>query len=123
MAQFTAETAADMAKRSWEARRKAEQEAALKPQPAQPEPQLTYVERRVNRVREQIEMLSGMLDDEQDPNKLDRLANAISRMSELERQLAGRPLPGSLKPSAPRQQARRDMPEPTVEPGPGPSNP
>ncbi len=113
MAQFTAETAAEMAKRSWDARRKAEQEAANKPQEAEPEPQLTYVERRLNRVREQIEILSQMLDEEQDPNKIDRLANAITRLSGLEREYANRPLPGTLKPTQPKSTQRRDLPDPT----------
>ena len=61
-----------------------------------------YIAKRLVRVRKQIDLLSAMLEEEQDPNKIDRLASAIAKLSELERQLAGRPLPGSLKPSSPR---------------------
>ena len=41
---------------------------------------------------------NGMLLSERDPQKLDRLASAQARLSEQERVLSGRPLPGSLKP-------------------------
>jgi hypothetical protein len=33
-----------------------------------------------------------------EPNAVDRLATALAKLSELERTLAGRPLPGTLKP-------------------------
>ena len=58
----------------------------------------SYVERRLARVREQLLRLDGFLDSEDDPGKIDRLASAIHRLSEIERVLAGRPTPGQRKP-------------------------
>jgi len=59
-----------------------------------------YTSEQLTRVRKQIERLNGLLDEESDPQRLARLAQAIGTMSERERQLAGRPLPGSLRPTA-----------------------
>ena len=53
-----------------------------------------------------------MLESEEDPNKIDRLANAITRLSGLEREYAGRPLPGTLKPSAKPTRRPEALPEP-----------
>lgn len=74
-----------------------------------------YLVKRLARVRNQIDMLSGMLESESDAQKIDRLASALARLSEIERQLSNRPLPGSYKPE--RTSARRTisisaMPEP-----------
>jgi hypothetical protein len=44
-----------------------------------------------------------MLLEELDPSRLDRLAAASARLSEIERQLAGRPGPGQLRPTTPRR--------------------
>lgn len=73
------------------------------PDPAptpQAQPQVTdgYISRRLSRVREQIDRLSDKLDEEDEPQKLDRITAAIERLSKLEQTLAGRPLPGSLRP-------------------------
>lgn len=38
-----------------------------------------------------------------DAQKIDRLASALARLNEIERQLANRPLPGSWKPERPKQ--------------------
>ncbi len=119
---INAENAADLARKSWDARRQAKAAAEQAEQQKHEQkllPQDDYIQRRIARVREQIEMLSDMLDQEEDPNKLDRLASAIDRLDEMERKHAGRPLPGSLKPSQPRQQQRSA----TVEPiGPAPQS-
>jgi hypothetical protein len=56
--------------------------------------------RSLSRVRYQLERLDGMMKTETDPARLDRLAAAFGKLSEVERQLAGRPMPGSLKPVA-----------------------
>ena len=56
----------------------------------------------ITRTREHIVRLSDMIAAERDAMKLDRLASALSRLSELERVLSGRPLPGSFKPVAPK---------------------
>jgi hypothetical protein len=48
--------------------------------------------------RAQINRLDGMLSKKTDPREIDHLVSAIRKLSEIERQLAGRPLPGSLRP-------------------------
>ena len=53
---------------------------------------------RLGRVRDQLEKLDRMIADEEDPQRLDRLASAQARLSEQERILDGRPLPGSRRP-------------------------
>lgn len=71
------------------------------PPPAPPSPQETpsdYVSQRLARVRLQLARLDDLLDSETDPQKIDRLASAIARLAEQERQLANRPLPGSRRP-------------------------
>lgn len=91
---FTTANAREMAARGVLARK----QAALK---LTPEPVLTgenYTARRLIRVREQIDRVSDMLDAETDPQKLDRLAAALERLTELERKLDNRPLPGSRRP-------------------------
>ena len=62
---------------------------------------------RLSRVRAQLTRLDKMLNEEFDPQKLDRLASAIARLSEQERLLTGRPMPGSLKPLQGRQSSRK----------------
>mgnify|MGYP001613215445 CR=1 FL=1 len=58
---------------------------------------------RLIRVRKQIDLLDTRIEEEIvkpdcDGQRVDRLASAISRLSEIERQLANRPMPGSLRP-------------------------
>jgi hypothetical protein len=53
-------------------------------------------------VRKQLNRIDDMMKTETDPAKLDKLASALSRLAEQERQLAGRPLPGSLRPKEPK---------------------
>lgn len=57
-----------------------------------------HVSKTLMRVRKQVSRLFELIEGEIDPQKLDRLASALSRLAELERQLSGRPLPGSLRP-------------------------
>ena len=64
------------------------------------EESLDFPSRTLSRVRAQIETLLDDLGKERDPQRIDRLASALGRLNEIERQLAGRPMPGSLKPSA-----------------------
>ncbi len=104
MALITPQTAKEMAARSHQARNERIEKLRIAANPVPLPADDSYVQRRLYRVREQIEMLSTMLDNEDDPQRIDRLASALARLSETERQLAGRPLPGSLKPSSPRQQ-------------------
>jgi hypothetical protein len=125
MARFTADTARLNAQRSVEARRRnaAEREAAAAQAPEPPlqtpfkDPLDQFSTRRLQRVREQLERLDDMISEETDPQKLDKLASAQSRMAEQERLLAGRPLPGSLRPteSGPRRPGLFSAPAPEVQ--------
>jgi hypothetical protein len=71
------------------------------PAPEQPaeQPLTRYKLDRLRRVRKQIERIDSMLEEEDDPGKLDRLASASMRLSDQERVLRGEPLPGSLRPA------------------------
>ena len=77
------------------------------------EESLDFPSRTLSRVRAQIETLLDDLGKERDPQRIDRLASALGRLNEIERQLAGRPMPGSLKPSA-----KQPRGTPQVEPTP-----
>jgi len=118
---FTSETAAEFGRRSAIARKlKKEQaaqakleaelaraEAVKNPLPASYE----FAAKTLKRVRKQLVKLFEFMEAESDPQKIDRLASALARLAELERQLSGRPLPGSLKP---RQEKSR--PATSIEP-------
>ena len=119
MPQFTKETAAEMARRSHlpgSARFHSEPEPAPDPQPAvipaEPDPDYTAV--RLMRVRKQLDRLDALAAEETDPKRCKEFADATSRLQEQERQLANRPLPGTLKPSQPKAQRTRATPEPTL---------
>lgn len=109
------EFARNAAKRSVEARRaRAEQAAQLKPtqNPFDPtvsevKQALDFADRRLLRVREQLEKLDALAAGEKDTKRLKELADATTRLSEQERILAGRPLPGSRRPSSDKQERRR----------------
>jgi len=85
-----------------------------------------FTQDRLLRVRKQLSMLDERIQAEIDKARpdgqlLDRMVSAQSRLAEQERQLAGRPLPGSLKPSSrppkPVKQAPTILPDPaTVSP-------
>ena len=62
------------------------------------EPAQVFVEKRLTRVREQLERLDDLVKTEKDAKMLKALADATTRLSEQERILAGRPLPGSRRP-------------------------
>lgn len=136
---FNAENARLYAMRSVEARR----QRKLNPPPPPPVPVAPKVEAddyqatRLTCVRRQLASLDKSLnallkrleegDDDVDAAQIDRLASAQARLAEQERQLAGRPLPGSLKPrQAPIRRPASDSPvieepsqpclTPTVEP-------
>lgn len=100
---FTPANSREMQRRSAEARR-AKKAKATQPT-EQPLELPEYLALRLVRARKQIDQVSTMLEKERDAQKIDRLASALYRLSELERTLANRPLPGSLKP-APARRAR-----------------
>lgn len=65
-----------------------------------------YPIERMVRVRKQLNRIDEMMLTEENPQAIDRLAAAAARLSEQERILAGRPLPGSHRPTkAPRSKA------------------
>lgn len=61
-----------------------------------------FLSGQLARVRKQIDMLNDKLEHAESAQDTDRYASAIARLSERERQLANRPLPGSYKPVAQR---------------------
>jgi hypothetical protein len=96
---FTRENARTMAVRGHQLRKQRLEELRIAANPVPLPADNSYVERRLARVRQQIENLSDMLESEKEPAKLDRLASCLARLSEIERQLANRPLPGSRRPA------------------------
>lgn len=91
---ITSENAAELGRRSGELRRNKSKAIAL------PKPELDpYTAQILTRTRKQVKSTLDMLESETDPQKIDRLASALARLNEIERQLANRPLPGSLKPT------------------------
>jgi hypothetical protein len=113
---FTKENAAEMAARALEARKQAEI-MRLNGEPPKPLlPEEKYRILTLARTRKQIERLFEMMDECDDAQKLDRLASALARLNEQERQLAGRPLPGSLKPTQ-QIKPRRTEPIAPIESG------
>lgn len=125
---FTSANAREMAARGNYARWHAKPSPPPEPpKPATP-PQLAeddYAAERLMRVREQLAKVDRMILEETDPQRLDRLASAQLRLSEQERILDDRPLPGSRRPAQERpasQVSSRPMPRlaqpPTPPPGP-----
>lgn len=91
---FTRENAAENARKATIAR-----EAARKRRKGiGPEDPSKYVAARLLRARVQLARLDEMIESEDDPQKLDRLVSAQSRLSEQWRIFAGIPLPGSRRP-------------------------
>jgi hypothetical protein len=101
---FTKANAAEMARKSHEQRRinqALRDDALSKPtlmshDGAQPD---QYVAVQLTRARTHISRINSMLDRETDAQTLERLSRALGVLSERERVLAGRPLPGSRRPA------------------------
>ena len=107
MALFTRENAREMsAKANYVRWHKPDPEPKPEPKAETPAiapaviPEDGFAGKTLARVRKQIESLLDCLSKEDDPQRIDRLASALGRLNEIERQLAGRPMPGSLKPSS-----------------------
>jgi len=107
---FTAETAATMAKRRWEAEREREAQPRILPAPTDDK----GIPDEVSRVRAQIEALNEQLDSCTEPDDWDCLTRSKERLFKQWVYLAGIPGPGNLKPSQPRQNTRKELPPPTV---------
>jgi len=67
---------------------------------SKPEKVNDFTEGRIACVRAQLGRIDRMLLTETDPQRLDRLASANAKLSDLERVMSGRPLPGQLRPRA-----------------------
>ena len=112
MALFTRETAASMSAKGnaarW-SRWRAEREKTANPPKLEPiisDGNPTFAQRKLARIRDQIDRVERLLDDADEPQAVDRFANALTRLYDLERILDGRPLPGSRKPAP--ERATRD---------------
>ncbi len=129
MPRFTAANAREMASRAHAARlrRLAGGEAAAETSPQMPQvgshgSSDPYVKRRLGRVRAQLDNVDRAIEAEAakktpDGQRLNWLAQAQERLSEQERLLAGRPLPGSRKPEpAPNSTATGWTAEPSAAP-------
>lgn len=82
-----------------------------------------YAETVKVRVRGILDKTLDRFDDEDDANKIDRLASAVAKLAELDRQLSGRPLPGTLRPVVKAREKWSDLelpkaPEPVLAPAP-----
>jgi hypothetical protein len=110
MGLITRANARRMAAKSHDARRQRRLAREYPHASPQPIPQLTdYVSLRLTRVRKQLDKVDGMMMKEKDPQKLDRLASAQTRLAEQERIMSGRPLPGSRRPG--KEKPRREPQE------------
>ena len=68
----------------------------------------------LDRVRKQIRIVLARIEESKDSKTTKEWTDAFSRLAEVERQLAGRPMPGSLKPQQPRRAnaSSEPIPEP-----------
>jgi hypothetical protein len=64
-----------------------------------------YLCERLRETRDDIVKARARLNKAKTGSEFNRIADAIAKLSELERQLAGRPLPGTLKPEKPKPAA------------------
>ncbi len=113
MAQFSVENAGEMARRAVqvrEARKDAAKQATIAAF-VSPEDADKFRDRRLSRVRLQLNLTDSAIEKELakrsiDASQLDRLASAAIRLNEQERQLSNRSLPPTLKADAPRKPKR-----------------
>ena len=74
-----------------------------------------FTAKRLIRVRKQLERLDDMLEAEQDTKRIKELSDATTRLAEQERQLSGRPLPGTLRPDKPKSKPAQLPPAPDTQ--------
>lgn len=129
---FTRENAKELGDKGREARRLNKLARAALPPPAIELP-VDYADKTKLRVRGMLERACDLFDDENDANKIDRLASAVAKLAELDRQLSGRPLPGTLRPVVKAREKWSDLelpkapepvlaPAPDIAPDPGPAS-
>lgn len=73
-----------------------------------------YFEKRLARVRVQLDRIDAMMLQEVNPQAIERLAAAATRLAEQERIYDGRPLPGQLRPRSSRAQSAKSDPSDVV---------
>jgi hypothetical protein len=104
---FTTENAADYARKSHAPDSARNQKPIAEPLQAlavqSAEPSIVFAERRLSRVRAQLDGLDALIVKESDPKRLKCLCDASARLSTQEFALAGRPLPGSRRPKEGRE--------------------
>jgi hypothetical protein len=74
-----------------------------------------YRNQRLARVRVQLERLDGELERTKDARDVKAICDAIARLAEVERILAGRPLPGSRRPGREKPQRGTVSESPAVD--------
>ncbi|HEX4646152.1 MAG TPA: hypothetical protein VH598_11140 [Verrucomicrobiae bacterium] len=104
---FTRENALEMAARAV-AKRKLNRELTAVVNPVRIERQPDYVEKEIARTRAQIAKVQTLLDRSADALVIERLTRSLNALSERERILSGRPLPGARRPG-------RDKPAPDAD--------
>ncbi len=62
-------------------------------------PEEPYARLRVSQTREDVARVRKLLHVATDAQEIDRLTAALAKLTEMERTLSGRPLPGTLKPT------------------------
>lgn len=94
MALFTSETAAEMAARAHEARKKGKEERALilASPPLIAELVPDHIQGRMERTRKQIELCDGMIDQCDDADQLDALTRSKERLFRIWARLAQLPM-------------------------------
>ena len=105
------------------ARRAERLNARIDPEKPRVIPENTFQSETLARVRKQIKVAQDNIDDgfkKHDSKAVKEWTDSLARLNEIERQLSGRPMPGSLKPSAPKNPRRSADPEPEFEPAPEP---
>ena len=86
----------------WKAEQAKSATPAITPAITPPVPELVadeFIKRKLARVRGQIERIDGLMEEVTEPQAADRFCAALARLYEIERILAGRPLPGSMRPT------------------------
>ncbi len=99
------DNARELASKSHVARRNNQLAASLPAPDLQEVKQIAddYTARRIAVTRKQIRQMDSQLESCVEPRDFKAICDALARLHEIERQLSGRPLPGTLKPSQPKR--------------------
>ncbi len=118
MAQFTAENAAEMARRAAESKRLRLEELRTAVQIAVTDPNVDFTVRTLARVRLQMENISNEIDKAigRDSKVLRELTDAYTRLEVIEQKLSMRHAPGATKPTTSRRSTPSQDPSPVEIP-------